>query len=238
MSTTNFKLSIETPCTTSWEGMRLTDNGRFCSQCNKNVQDLRNLTDKELVNFIERSEGVVCGRLNRRQLNRDIEAGGRRFIGANVPQFLAGFLMLFTAEHSFGKERVVERIVMKEPSDQKAGAGLNSQDSLKANFICGKILDESKSPLPGVVIRLKDKALSTTSDIDGKFKFFIPDTLLADQMLLTVGFLGFEPREILVRKEDLRNQADIVMTLEESITGEVVIVSSRKKKWISRLFRK
>ena len=48
-------LSIPQPCIQDWDKMTPTEQGRYCSSCNKTVVDFSNYTDKELANYFKLS---------------------------------------------------------------------------------------------------------------------------------------------------------------------------------------
>ena len=39
----------------------------------------------------------------------------------------------------------------------------------------GKVVDENKLPIPGVSVRLGGTSMGTATDVDGKFKLFVPE---------------------------------------------------------------
>jgi protein TonB len=65
-------LSIPTPCSEAWDKMTTAKQGKHCASCNKTVIDFSLYTDKELVDFFHNNYGLVCGKLNNYQVNRNI----------------------------------------------------------------------------------------------------------------------------------------------------------------------
>ena len=64
------KIQIPEPCSQLWNKMDKVDNGRFCNQCNKNLIDFTNFSDKELINFVQNNQSKVCGRFKKTQLEK------------------------------------------------------------------------------------------------------------------------------------------------------------------------
>ena len=64
------KLNIENPCSESWEGMAITNNGRFCGACSKNVLDFSNMTEKQLTDYFKTNKSGLCGRFKSTQLDK------------------------------------------------------------------------------------------------------------------------------------------------------------------------
>jgi hypothetical protein len=71
------------------------------------------------------------------------------------------------------------------------------------------------------------------TDLDGKFRFVIPDSLLTDKIYLVITYIGHEKTEITINKKDLPITQDLVIVPAEQVfMGEVIIV--KKKKWWQR----
>ena len=110
----------------------------------------------------------------------------------------------------------------------------------------GKVVDENKLPIPGVSVRLGGTSMGTATDVDGKFKLFVP----ADMATLVVSFIGMKtevvkiPRlkagveqkelTIVLREEDVKLE-DVVVTgiftrKKESFTGSASTYSAAELK--------
>ncbi|RXG15735.1 TonB-linked SusC/RagA family outer membrane protein [Leeuwenhoekiella aestuarii] len=91
--------------------------------------------------------------------------------------------------------------------------------------VTGTIVDQTGMPLPGVTIKIKDKAKGTVSDFDGLY------TIAAEnQDVLVFSFLGFANQEV-----TLDGQTSVNITLKENAAelGEVVVVGFGKKKKVN-----
>jgi hypothetical protein len=66
----NLTVTIPEPCTENWDKMTASGSGRHCSSCNKTVVDFSKFTDKELVEFLKKVKGTICGRISEYQVNR------------------------------------------------------------------------------------------------------------------------------------------------------------------------
>jgi hypothetical protein len=60
------EVTIASPCTVSWDGMRGDDRVRFCGQCRQNVYNVEALDRGAARRLIEAREGRVCLRILRR----------------------------------------------------------------------------------------------------------------------------------------------------------------------------
>ena len=68
------KISIEIPeaCGENWEHMTVSQLGKFCQVCKKEVIDFTNTTDDELLQKIKSGQ-KICGRFKQSQLSRDLK---------------------------------------------------------------------------------------------------------------------------------------------------------------------
>lgn len=53
-------VEVKNPCSEDWNGMRGTDKVRFCSHCSKHVNNLSEMTRKEAMRLVRRSDGNLC----------------------------------------------------------------------------------------------------------------------------------------------------------------------------------
>jgi hypothetical protein len=88
------QLSIPEPCHENWDAMTPSEQGRFCSSCQKQVVDFSLMSDRQIIAYFKQPRGSVCGRLHEDQLNRNIETPKKRlpwikyFFQFALPAFL------------------------------------------------------------------------------------------------------------------------------------------------------
>ncbi|MFL9484654.1 hypothetical protein ACI6Q2_17865 [Chitinophagaceae bacterium LWZ2-11] len=63
-------LQIPKPCHEDWNKMIPTQQGRFCTGCNKQVIDFSLMTDQQVLNYFNNSKGEICGRVSKDQLDK------------------------------------------------------------------------------------------------------------------------------------------------------------------------
>src|SRR5262245_5564716 len=96
------RIRVASPCDVRWESMSGTERARFCSECRLHVYDFSQLTRKEAIDLVTKTEGRICGRLHRRAdgtiLTRDCPVGLRalrrrvaRIAGASLAALLGLF---------------------------------------------------------------------------------------------------------------------------------------------------
>lgn len=64
-------ISIPVPCHESWDSMDATARGAFCHSCQKEVIDFSAMTDREVLEYLERNKDG-CGRFRNGQLNSQL----------------------------------------------------------------------------------------------------------------------------------------------------------------------
>lgn len=68
-----FTISIPDPCNEDWNKMQVVDScHRNCAACDRVLTDFAQMNDDELVLFFAQSQGKICGRFRKDQLNRAI----------------------------------------------------------------------------------------------------------------------------------------------------------------------
>ena len=60
---TNGLISINKPCHQEWENMSISEQGRFCSSCKKEVRDFENANIGDIKKAYSESVGGMCGRI-------------------------------------------------------------------------------------------------------------------------------------------------------------------------------
>jgi len=100
------QILIDTPCRESWDAMTGDEGTRYCSRCNKNVHNLKDMTESEVFRLLNKSD-PVCIRLFRRPdgtiLTKECGVGFRRRWSTRA--VLAG--ALFAVVGPFGLKRTV-----------------------------------------------------------------------------------------------------------------------------------
>ncbi len=87
----------------------------------------------------------------------------------------------------------------------------------KKTEITGKVVDESKNTLPGVIVRLQGTEIVTTTKENGNFSLSVPDTVAP---LIEFSFIGMKKQVVRYKGKPM------IITLEENVTelAEVVAV--------------
>lgn len=97
--------------------------------------------------------------------------------------------------------------------------------------ITGTVLDENNQPLPAATIMVKGDVSGTLSDVDGKFKIYVPK----ETKILVISYTGYEKQEVLIND---RAVIDVKMVPSTKSLDEVVVVgygTQRKKNVVAAI---
>ncbi|MDQ3110106.1 MAG: hypothetical protein M3R17_09440 [Bacteroidota bacterium] len=56
-------ISVNNPCSESWDKMKSEEKGRFCDKCCKVVMDFTKSSTEEILEVLQNAKGKICGRL-------------------------------------------------------------------------------------------------------------------------------------------------------------------------------
>ena len=107
--------------------------------------------------------------------------------------------------------------------------------------VVGKVTDLTGAVLPGVTVMLKGTKLGVTTDVEGRFKMFLPQS---ENAVLVFSFIGMETQEVavegekeltIVLKEAVENMEEVVVTgifnrKKDSFTGASATFSGEQLK--------
>jgi hypothetical protein len=238
------KITIPNPCSEDWQTMTATEKGQFCAVCQKCVVDFTTMTDAEIIRYLDGQKGKTCGRFTKEQLNRPLTPPNRfkmpfaKWVLAST--FSLSFLLPkegFAAVPMVQTQKTFvsfQEIVTSQNIDDKT-----ITDSL---FIKGIVLDSvRKEGLYGATIIIKDTQIGTQTDYDGRFEFSVPKAYQNKDITLTITFITYETKDVLIQQEKAHEKLEILLT---EILSEPIYLgmpcSLKPTLWqrTKRLFRK
>lgn len=230
-------MSVETPCSKNFSEFTPTSNGGFCNSCSKNVVDFTKMSDAEILDYFAQKQDSTCGKFNPNQLGieyskKNVSTTYRRpkWIQTSILSLLLLLLGVESSAQIIDKKTPTEITQLETEHHKKIVLEKESQ------IVQGIVVDEEKSPLPGVNIYLKDSDKGAVSDIDGKFKF---PSELEEGDILMFSAIGFETKEYIVPKE-ASGPIEIELIFYNLILGEVIVgeVYSEEPSGLSRWWHK
>lgn len=85
------QLHIPEPCHENWNKMDITEQGRYCQSCCKQVVDFTMMSDEQIIDYLSNTKGKTCGRFDHDQLNHSLQKNKLSY----WKWFIATFTLLF-----------------------------------------------------------------------------------------------------------------------------------------------
>ena len=230
-----YELKVDQPCSQSWAAMQISECGRFCSECSKNVLDLSRLGDYEIIKILEKTDESICGRLLTSQLNRPLTTGeSQKGHSILYNGLLAALLTTGIPDSAYSLQKEVECLNLEKPSSYSSRdfEDENIVDTV-FNTIKGRVLDIAGFPVRGASVVFKGTTLFVTTDELGYFKLEVPKEYTSRVFSLTVSALEYETTTRLVSPGQATREISIFIMsadLKEGVVvGRVKVVRKGKK---------
>lgn len=217
MKIKTLRLSIPEPCHEDWNEMTPTLQGRYCQVCEKEVTDFSQMTDAQIVQFIEKGTGNHCGRFRFDQLDRDMSQSVPQYVLS--PWAKAGILAASVLLAVPGMSQQT-RLSTKPAAQATLVTQQKDLDSKTPFIIKGIVTDREGEPLIGASILLVGTNSGAITDLDGRFTMRIEQQL--PNLALTFSYIGYEAKTITLTG---KQEKFLKVKLEEGVNlSEVVIV--------------
>jgi hypothetical protein len=235
----NYLLKISTPCQENWDVMMPDTQGRFCNSCSKQVVDFTGMSDPEIMNLISRTKGSLCGRLMKSQMDRELVHQSGKSQHTPFKHVITGLFFLSLAEQaSAGQHMAPWNVSPKLNSQQSSLHPINliqnpviSSDTA-IRIIKGQLIDSiSRQPLEGAIVRFKGKRIGVSTNDKGFFILNVPDSLVANTIFLNISSIGYQTATFVINSDNASSHQFFLQPLRDTLTGDVVIVRIKKKKW-------
>lgn len=236
-------IQVPEPCHENWNNMTVTEQGKFCLACQKEVIDFSQMSDKEILQHISNASGKSCGRFRNDQLNRALVPPEEiKRIWWKYWLHVAATFLLMTGKSQAQVKAPPPPTTTQPTKDNKepynVTVGIIAYPMHTEYTAAGKITDDSNFPLPGVTVRIKGTPIGTSTDMQGNYSLKI---LSREKVDLVVAAVGMETKEISVVNKNFKLPAVLSnITMHQAATklmGEVVTFS-KKKKPIAAIFKK
>jgi len=211
MKAKTFNLTIDQRCTENWENMSASERGRFCSTCNKNVDDLTGLTPSEIIKLSSNSN--ICGRMSSEQLGTYTIYEQENSLISRFRSVIIGFFSLLSPMSYAAVQPQSEVVTIPKKHNET----LQSNDSDQEPTISGILVDNYGNRLTFAVLTLKRGVTtikSTISDEQGNFNMKLAST---DHTGLTIeiDYVGYYRKTIPIQ-EDMINSPQKFKMREET----------------------
>lgn len=238
---------IPKPCHEDWNKMTPTQQGKFCSNCSKQVVDFSLMSDQQILNFLSNQSGKLCGRFDAAQLQRPlvetkIKKKKSWWMALTMP-----LLFLFDKSEAqdikmigdttfavLPKEAITDVLIGKVAicKPVKPASLIDTTTSVLAEItVNGKVVDENNNPLSYASVVEKGKPNGTVTDSAGNFSIEIES--YNDNTDLIASYVGYTAAEKQVSLK--RNDTEAIIKLEPALTGEVVVMGYAVQKLQGRV---
>ena len=204
-------ISIPSPCHENWAAMTPAEKGRFCASCQKKVHDFSILSDREIIDVLQKND-YVCANASVTQLQKPLHIAKQKhrlWIAAStaILSFLALGNNEVVAQTPVPTEQLPHQI-----NPRVRGKVLIARSQVS---VSGIIYDSQKVPLHRAGVIIKGTEISAETDKDGKF-FILAD--VGD--VLIIRYIGYKDKYYTVTRSVTNNQ--FVMEEEEYEIGQVI----------------
>jgi len=235
------QLQIPEPCHENWNKMSITEQGRFCMACKKEVIDFSAMTDQEVLRHISSAVTGICGRADNTQLNRVlVPAPEPRRLWWKYWMGIAASLVMITSRSNAQKGELSVRPVVAVPklpvkTMRPVVMGKMMADARHETIIHGRIIDGNGIGIAYASVRVKNMGLGVATDSAGYFALH-SDIDLSDAELL-ISSVGYQAKSIGMDKIENKNleagntttflAGDIILRLASM--DEVVVIGYKKQ---------
>ncbi len=192
MKPQTIKLNIENPCHEDWDKMLPEEKGKFCQSCQKIVVDFSKMTNEQIIDFLNKSNEKVCGRVAKHQLNTPIS----NYVINKTPffnKYVAGFLMALGFYHPAKSQTTPTSTITEIQNTVGTIAYRPNVPSNKRLVINGRVIDaKTKKAIIGASVSIVGSELTAVTDKNGHYTINVPNEFQNASLELMISALGFE----------------------------------------------
>jgi ankyrin repeat protein len=221
-------LRVSSPCTESWDAMTGNNKVRFCSHCDLNVNNLSEMSRKEAMRFVQKSDGKICVRyIKNPKTNAPVFAeklyqiSRRAGIAAGV---LGASLAVSAVSYAQGRVSISNNLETQTEITQNK----QSQNEKKAGntaSISGTVIDPNGAVIPNATVSISGKSFNRiiTTNENGDYLF---SQIPAEEYSLKVESGGFDTKKMSVSVSEGRETvANATLEVGEQFVIMGVMVS-------------
>ncbi|MBI1835654.1 MAG: hypothetical protein HYR91_00160 [Flavobacteriia bacterium] len=241
-----YSLNITNPCRENWKEMSESDVGKFCNICVKDVIDLTNLSDNELIKIIENSNGKLCGRLYQNQLDRILIQTSPTKFSPKFHQIMTGLLLISSNNQSLANQNqdYFQNKYFEQPKNESKiiQKTIDPIDSV-FHIISGIILLPDSTICTNSQLILQDTEIQTSISETGSFKLEIPEIYYNETMYFSIVTKSKVFNVTLTKNEIKKNTTILLKVKNENFTyiGDLSVIGGvcvtrdplkpKNKKW-------
>jgi outer membrane protein OmpA-like peptidoglycan-associated protein len=184
-------IHLPKPCHENWSEMTVTEQGKFCNACQKEVVDFTILSDIEILGIIKQKPFSICGRFKENQLDKElISPLVHKKPNKTYLKWLMSLLSFISVKQVYSKS-------ITPPYTQEQGFGKFRTNEI---VISGIVKDESGKVVQEAYVQIADTTIRTS--IDGTFSYTLA---------------GNEPNEFKIIIYDNNQTVEVVRTYHKAM---------------------
>lgn len=214
--------------------MTLSEKGRFCLSCQKEVIDFTRLDDSRVLRIIQENSGSLCGRFRKNQLGREMYMTEHRWDFPFRKDLVLALLALGAVQPLVAQSTLTRNPMRTEVSppakDTAATVSAAPESGLDSLWISGRVIGlEDNMPVAFAVVRLLEfPHTGVMADQDGYFGW-MAQAPAGKAFTLTVSAIGYATYTRVYDKADFMAGEPVVVQLSDAVElgGAVVITKKR-----------
>ena len=209
--------------------MDATERGAFCHNCRKEVIDFSTMSDREVIEFLEKNK-AGCGRFRKDQVGTSltipvVDNGvfrWRRFLLALLP-----LLAIKNTNAAIPRPSYVMTETNNVATSDSSSANASNPDLIR---ISGKIADTTGEGIIGATVTLIDSSGKFTgqgaaADFDGNFSFSFDKTKHTSPYHLKIRATGLQSKLLTLSDSSLQTFA--VVLESDTASREIIVVMGK-----------
>lgn len=224
MKTKQIQLSVPEPCHEDWNKMTPRDQGAFCQSCAKVVVDFTQMSDREIIAYLEKSkEQKICGKFSPYQLDRKIVA--------TIPKanYLVQFKKFFTGLFFGLSFPALSKAAF--PAKNNIVIVADDAEQNDETIIKGQVVSEAEEAIANASVRIYLAGRITQqfvlTDLEGKFEITIDKKYVKKGVSLKVSAPYFKEEMVEITSADaLTIYLDFANKSHHGILGKMAIIDT------------
>ncbi|MFB9077686.1 hypothetical protein ACFFLS_00750 [Flavobacterium procerum] len=226
---TNKFLKINKPCNENWENMKPNSEGGFCEICSKKVLDFTKLNQFELAQKLQKSNGSICGRVTKKQLDLPL-IDFERHKNYKLPysNVVSGLMIVTTLgvvqplqSQNLGlqTEIVSKKDTVSQVDKNNEAVKPNLSKPNDFTTLKGIIKDQEEVPIENARVTFVSiqKIIVVNTKADGTFSIEVPTEIIDDDNVIRVSYteiknektrynsFGFETADYILSKDEMNS---------------------------------
>ncbi|MEO6392588.1 MAG: ankyrin repeat domain-containing protein [Pyrinomonadaceae bacterium] len=223
-------VSIERPCTASWDEMVGNDQVRVCRHCELSVNDLSAITRAQAEKLVRRSKGKLCLRIFRDPAGEVVTRDRMPplyTISRRASRIAAG---AFTAIMSMSTAAYPQTLTTsnKDESRPVTGSTVSLSPAGTSGWLKITALDQNGAVIPGATVTVTNEQSAethaSTTDENGISHTWLSGDFSYNVKVSSPGFANFERGNVALRLAD-ETLLDIVLSVG-GVMGDIAIVET------------